>query len=86
MVSIQKLAEVDAFPEIPLRDLTINSDQPDDPETGLIDKRATSCLQSGGKVHIRDITSSQIQIIDTLDKVVKVVEAMKTANSNSDFH
>ena len=68
-----------------MRDLTINSDQPDDPDRGLMDIRSTNCIQDGNKVHIEDITSSQIQIIDTQDKVLKVVEAMEAANLNPLF-
>mmetsp|Transcript_21121 Transcript_21121/g.32752 ORF Transcript_21121/g.32752 Transcript_21121/m.32752 type:complete len:120 (-) Transcript_21121:3367-3726(-) len=57
----------------------------DTPEKALMDSRTTSSLTSGEKVHIEDITSSQIQIVDTQDKLLKVFEVMRSTGQNPDF-
>jgi len=47
----------------------------------------TECLPPGSEVHIEDVTSSKVQVIDNFDKVFKVYEALiREVNfSNNDF-
>lgn len=57
-----------------MRDLTTNKVQEDNAETGLTQTRETDCILKGEEVHIEDITSSKVQIIDNFEKVLKCVE------------
>lgn len=54
-----------------------------DEETGLTESRQTDCLQTGQTVHIEDITSSEVQIIDNFEKLFKVVEEMKSIKGST---
>ena len=58
--------------EIPLRDLTVQKKVGSD-QTGLTESRLTDCLSENKAVHIEDITSSQVQIIDSAEKILKIV-------------
>ena len=55
--------------KIPTRDLSQRGGT-----DGVVESRDAVTLAKGDKCHIQDIVSSQIQIIDTLDKVHKVVQ------------
>jgi len=61
------------IPPMPMRDLTVNEVVKDDENTGLTEFRQTQTLVPGEKVHIEDINSSKIQIIDTMEKVYQVM-------------
>ena len=49
----------------------------EDEEVGLIEARTTEKMKKGDNVHIEDITSSKIQIIDDMEKVYQVMEQLK---------
>jgi hypothetical protein len=62
---------------IPMRDLTINKkSEAGDADKGLTEKCETECLQADAVVHIEDITSSKVQIIDNFDKIFQVYEGL----------
>jgi len=50
-----------------------------------MDFRSSDCLKTGDRIHIEDVTSSEIQIVDTLEKMMKVVEIMESIGANPDF-
>ena len=56
-----------------MRDLSQNK-QASDLTKGLIQQRSSEILKQGDRIHIEDITSSKVIIIDELSLVVKVVE------------
>ena len=68
-----------------MRDLTVNKIVKENETTGLIESQEIQTLQKGDQIHIEDITSSKIQIIDNMEKVYQVVEQMKSLYFNNDF-
>jgi len=71
-------------PKIPRRDLTVNKEVVENEETGLMEARTTDMMQKGDNVHIEDITSSKIQIIDDLEKVYQVMKELKSMGNKID--
>jgi hypothetical protein len=82
-VDISKLLKSEVVQPIPMRDLTVNKKVDDNESKGLMDVRGTKALKKGEKTHIEDISSSEFQIIDTQDKLVKVIDAMKKVGYNN---
>jgi len=68
-----------------MRDLTVNKKVQENDNTGLTESRKTQSLKQGDIVHIEDITSSKIQIIDNMEKVHQVMEQMKSLDFNDSF-
>ena len=68
-----------------MRDLTVNKPVEENESTGLIECQETEKMKSGDVVHIEDITSSKIQIIDNMEKVYQVMEQMKSLKINQEF-
>lgn len=56
-------------PKIPMRDLSQNREIVNTDTNGLIESRESFCLFPGNKVHIEDVTSSKVFIIDELRKL-----------------
>lgn len=65
-----------------MRDLTVNKKVDNSDSKGLRDVRGTKGLKPGEKTHIEDISSSEFQIIDTQEKMIKVIELMKKSGVN----
>lgn len=51
-----------------MRDLTVNGKIKSE-DYGLTEQRDTQLMKQGDKVHVEDITSGKVQIIDSLEKV-----------------
>jgi hypothetical protein len=68
-----------------MRDLTVNKKVEEDDNSGLTESRKTQPLKQGETVHIEDITSSKIQIIDNMEKIYQVMEQMKSLHFNDAF-
>lgn len=74
-VSVASLLNQAAAPEIPMRDLTLDKKAEAD-DKGLTDSRQADCLPQSAQVHIEDITSSKVQIVDNAEKIFKVVQEL----------
>ncbi len=59
---------------MPKRDLSLNS--PLDVNKGFTESRTTLTIDAGEKYFIEDITSTEIQIVDDLNKVKEVLEEL----------
>lgn len=74
LLELAKVKVPAAIPAIPTRDLSQNRDLKDADRKGLIESRNSLCLTTDGRVHIEDVTSSKIQIIDDMRKLSCIVE------------
>ena len=75
-IEVKNLLQLKENPDIPMRDLTLNKKMDND-DIGITELRQTDCLAEGEAVHIEDITSSKIQIIDDIEKFHKVMQGVQ---------
>ena len=78
-MEVNKLLGVKDIPQLPMRDLTLNKKVGQD-DKGITESRLTDCLAKDCFVHIEDITSSKVQIIDNVEKIYKILTELNGNN------
>jgi hypothetical protein len=71
----------------PIEKLNLCQNQQDltDDEHGLVESRQMMSIMKDCSVHIDDMTNSKVQIFDSMDKVDKIIDQMKSLSINPDF-